>query len=164
MTTIAYKDGVLAADTRATGACGIKSRFTKIYRLTSKVDPVRGPVLLGLTGDIYMAMRFKDWMEAGGVPTLHDWIDGDQTECDALIVHKSGLYSGSQLCRIVPNDEPYWAEGSGAHYAMAAMYCGKSAIEAVRVAAHFDSYTGGRIVSEVLDPPKPTSKVRRSAS
>ena len=152
MTTIAYKDGVLASDTRATWDDGVKSKCTKIWRITSKVEPVKGQVLLAAAGNLYIALIFRDWLEAGGEAGLYRWIDGEETDFDAIIVHKSGLYSSNQLCRITENEEPYWAAGTGCKYALGAMHCGKSAIGAVRVAAHFDAYTGGRIVSETLAP------------
>lgn len=39
-------------------------------------------------------------------------------------------------------EQPFIALGSGAEYAMAAMDCGKSPQEAVRIASKYDAYTG----------------------
>ena len=44
------------------------------------------------------------------------------------------------------------AIGSGAPYAIAAMACGKNAMDAVKIAKKFDPYTGGRITSIKLNP------------
>ena len=51
-----------------------------------------------------------------------------------------------RLCRLEQLDEDFWAAGSGRQAALAAMHCGKSAVEAVRIAARIDSFTGGRVV------------------
>lgn len=40
---------------------------------------------------------------------------------------------------------PYFAVGSGENYAFGAFACGKSAKEAVKIAAQFDPNTGGKI-------------------
>lgn len=149
MTTIAYKDGVLASDSRATWD-DASSKCVKMWKFTSKVDPVKGEVLLAVAGDLYAALLFKDWMMEGGKPDLHSRGVDESNDFDALIVHKSGLYAANRLCRIDDIHEEYWAHGSGRQAALAAMRCGKSAIEAVRVASAIDTYTGGRIVSETL--------------
>lgn len=38
-----------------------------------------------------------------------------------------------------------YAWGSGSHFAVTAMYLGKSAAEAVKIASHFDERTGGKV-------------------
>ncbi len=152
MTTIAFRDGILAADSAATWDDGVRSRVVKMWEVASKVDPVKGRCLLATAGDLYSALLFKDWLEAGGDPRLHERGVGDSVDFEAVIVHKSGLYSANRFCRITENVEPYWAAGSGCKYALAAMRCGRSAVEAVRVAMDFDPYTAGRINSMTLDP------------
>jgi ATP-dependent protease HslVU (ClpYQ) peptidase subunit len=42
----------------------------------------------------------------------------------------------------VPRGAKFWAIGSGAPYALAAMYAGASATEAVKIAAKIDTSTG----------------------
>lgn len=49
-----------------------------------------------------------------------------------------------------PVIERCYAVGSGSHFALAAMACGKTAVEAVRLAARFDPGTGGRVESITL--------------
>jgi hypothetical protein len=155
VTTIAYKDGVLASDSRSTeGDDSAKSNCVKIWRIVSKVEPVRGEILLGCSGDEFGAALFKEWMEKGGEPFLHargvEGGDGDgQTgdDFDALIVHKSGLYNANRLCCLVKTIERFWAHGTGRQGALVAMRLGKSAVDAVRVTAGVDPYTGGKIVS-----------------
>jgi 20S proteasome alpha/beta subunit len=45
---------------------------------------------------------------------------------------------------------PYFAEGSGAKYAMGAMAAGATAAEAVAIAIRYDAYSGGEIQTLTL--------------
>jgi hypothetical protein len=68
-------------------------------------------------------------------------------ECDVevLELRKDGLwiYNGSLVC--FPIKERFWAIGTGAPYAISAMYLGKSPAEAIEIAKLFDPGTGGEI-------------------
>ncbi len=72
----------------------------------------------------------------------------------------AGLFEYDVYCRGEQILEEYFAAGSGAKCALTAMDCGKSAIEAVRLAARRDPYTGGRIVSMSLTPAPPVKRQR----
>lgn len=146
MTTIAYRDGIIASDSRATWDDWSMSKCVKLYRVKSKVDPVKGDVIVGTAGSGSASLLFVDWLEAGGPPALHDRGVNEYTEFECLIVHKSGIWMADRLCRLEQLDEDFWAAGSGRQAALAAMHCGKSAVEAVRIAARIDSFTGGRVV------------------
>ena len=166
VTTVAFKAGVLASDSRATWDGNVKGHCCKMWRLQSRVEPVKGECLLAIAGDLYDGLLFKDWLEQGGEPKLKDrgvcGDDGDSGgDFDALIVHRSGIYGANFLCRLERITEDEWAHGSGRPFALAAMACGKSAIEAVRVAARFDAYTGGRIVSMTLEDKAPARARKR---
>lgn len=154
MTTLAYRDGVLASDSRATWDDGTMGKCVKIYRLVSKVDPVKGPLLLGGAGSLYALLLFHDWLVDGGEPKLYHRGVDEEDDFDALIVHKKGIFVANRLCRIDALNEDFWACGSGRHAALAAMMCGKSAVDAVRIAARIDPFTGGRVVHETLEKEK----------
>lgn len=62
---------------------------------------------------------------------------------------RSHLISSDDMCPIVIR-EPY-AIGSGSDFAMGAMLAGKSAKDAVKIAAKLDCYTGGPIKVLSLD-------------
>lgn len=156
MTTIAFDGRTLAADSRATeGDESAKSRCVKMWRLRSRVAPVQGDVLLAMSGDEFAALLFKDWLEEGGEPKLVARGVRDDEDFDVLVVHKSGLYNANHLCRLERSAEEQWAHGTGRQAALAAMRCGKSAVDAVRIASGIDPYTGGRVVSMSLDEPRP---------
>lgn len=161
MTTIAYRDGVLAADSRVSCDAAFSDRYTKIVRVNSKVDPIKGSILVACSGAWFSSRLFIDWLEGGAEPKLHARGADSEQDFEAVIVHKKGLFSANYLCRIDPNPHPYWAAGSGGPYAMAAMWCGKSAAEAVRCAIAMDSHSGGRVLTMTLDHPAQKRATKR---
>lgn len=54
-----------------------------------------------------------------------------------------------------------YAIGSGMPYAMVAMSCGKSAVEAVKEAIKWDCFSGGKVKSYSFNKPKVTKKVKK---
>lgn len=158
MTTAAYRDGILAADSQATTEDGVKTRYEKLVRLRSVVAPVKGEVLLACAGDVYPALLFRDWLESGSGPNLHDLGVDRLEDFEALIVHKSGLYTANRLCRIDRVLETFWAIGSGRAVALGAMERGATARQAVQAAARWDSYTSGPVRTLELSGNSPKRK------
>lgn len=163
MTTIAFRDGVIASDSRATWDDWSLSRCVKLYRIKSRIDPVKGDVIVGTAGVSSAALLFVDWLEQGGEPRLHDRGVDDTTEFECLVVHRTGVWTADRLCRLERLDEEFWACGSGRQAALAAMHCGKSALEAVRIAARIDPFTGGRVVSMALEAPAAKPRRKRGS-
>lgn len=132
MTTIVYRDGVLAADSLATmGDTKIHGRYMKIRRI--------GTHLVGTAGSVADSENFINWLkhgEEGDLPPKGNY--------SALIVDPRGrvreIENGSVLP--VPRGAKFFAIGSGAPYAMGALYAGASAAEAVKIAAKIDTNTG----------------------
>lgn len=153
MTTIAYRDGVIASDSRATWDDWSQSRCIKLYRAKSKVDPVKGDVIVATAGHSAASLLFLDWLEIGGEPRLHERGVDENTEFECLVVHKSGVWVADRLCRLEKLEEDFWAAGSGRQAALGAMHAGKGAMDAVRIATRIDPFSGGRVVSMSLDPP-----------
>ena len=137
MTTIAYRDGVLAADTLVT---------ENGYRVGSvqKIGCIKG-VLFGVAGVMAHMVAFKDWIRSGmkgdppSVASVSD--DGGAT---ALVI-----YGDSVLCwdcdRWDIMRTPFYAIGTGAKAAMGAMQAGADAEAAVRAAMALDISSGGEI-------------------
>lgn len=136
MTTIAYRDGVLAADTQQTDAHGCAhGRVVKVTR--------RGPILAAAAGQACHARKFLDWFRAGmnGEPAIGDDdrnADGILFLPDGTVIEFSPRGSKTVTCE-------FYATGSGMDYALGAMAMGASAEEAVRVAMRFDNCTGGEV-------------------
>lgn len=129
MTTIAWDGKTLAADRLL--SCG-NARYTvaKIRRL----DDGR---LIGAAGtDGPAAMEHV----AGNMAALpEDLKKGETTVC---VIHPGGRaehWNGESRYVVL---DPFWAIGSGRDFATAAMHLGKTAAEAVEIAARFDNGTG----------------------
>ena len=132
MTTIAYRDGVLASDSLATiGDTKAHGSYQKIRRI--------GDFLVGAAGSVAASQDFVNWLKHG---TEDD--PPPKGQYNALIIDPRGrvreIENGSVLP--VPRGAKFFAIGSGAAYALAAMYAGASAPEAVKIAAKIDTSTG----------------------
>lgn len=153
MTTIAYRDGILAADSRLTvdhGSGARKHFCKKLFRKTITEGKKKFDVIIATAGESSPGMVFVDWYGSGKpVPDLFLHIGGDFL---CLVLRPDGLFEYDVYCRGEEIHEDFYAIGSGSMAALAAMHCGKSALDAVRIAARIDTYTGGRIVSESLAP------------
>jgi hypothetical protein len=154
MTTIAYRDGIIAADSRvtvSTEAGGSRKHLcTKLYRKKITEGKKTFEVIIATAGEAFSALVFVDWYGSGKpMPDSLRDLGGDFT---CLILRPDGLWEADVYCRPDKILDSFYAVGSGSKEALAAMHCGKSAVEAVRVAAIIDPYTGGRVVSETLTP------------
>lgn len=141
MSTVAYRGGVLAADSRAYGGkyAATPGAKRKLYRLPD------GSILGVVSGIVGFSERFAAWLESGAVPDKFG--DGEQA-FKALLVRPSCkvfLYVDS-LYPSGPIDSEFYAVGSGDDYALGAMACGCSAVQAVEIAARFDPHTGGEVL------------------
>lgn len=76
------------------------------------------------------------------------WIYSPETkppkcrDIEFLALTEQGIYHGTNLSNWMKIEEPYFAIGSGMHFAIAAMASGKSPIDACRVAGKYDRGTG----------------------
>jgi hypothetical protein len=151
MTTIAYRDGVLAADSRLTvdyGSGARKHFCRKLFRKKITEGKKSYDVIIATAGESSPGMVFVDWYGSGKpVPDLFLHLGGDFT---CLVLTPKGLFEYDVYCRAEEIEEDFYAVGSGSMAALAALHCGKSALEAVRIAMRIDPYTGGRIITESL--------------
>lgn len=142
MTTIAYRDGVLAGDTLASvGDTKIPGRCRKVWRL-------RDGRLFGGAGKAEELRSLKKLMMAhkeGPLPCPK------LKACEAILVMPGGqvlVYEGAVW---EPEEAPYHALGSGFGYALTAMWLGHDAVIAVKAGIHFDKGSGGGVMKETLD-------------
>ena len=134
MTTVAYDGKTLAADTQRNGSFTLKAH--KLYRLADGA-------LFAAAGSVQEILAVLGWLNGGEKPA-------DLQDFEGLIITKHGAeIIGDRLMR-TPSLEPFYAIGTGSHFALAAMACGKSAVEAVRIAMRFDPFSGGRVESITL--------------
>jgi ATP-dependent protease HslVU (ClpYQ) peptidase subunit len=138
MTTIAYRDGVMAADSRAyAGDSSLIGTKTKIHRLDDGT-------LFGSSSRTVGADAFlRRWVESGCAPPQSDGLKPDTFE--VLLVRKDGsvFYAHDNLELTGPLTCDFFAIGSGDTYAKCAMLMGADAVRAVEIAGQLDVWTGG---------------------
>jgi hypothetical protein len=137
MTTVAYRDGVLAADTLV--VCGnVRTGYI------SKILKTRRGGLVGISGNLEGAAQFLTWVRSGrrGKPPATD----DESGCRGIVVEPDGsvlFWDGGPA--LFPKRGAYFALGSGRDVALGALAMGATADAAVRAAMQIDIYTGGDV-------------------
>lgn len=138
MTTVAYSDGVLAADTQL-------SDEALVYRV-QKIDELPDGSLIGGAGDWSRAFLYMQWMKsesAGPPPKLKGAILLRITPDGCLWLNEGGGFYPLLNKNNV-------AIGSGAQAAMALMEQGKSAVEAIKAVTQLDQYTSNPVQALTL--------------
>jgi 20S proteasome alpha/beta subunit len=136
MTTIAYRDGVLAGDTRETDEDMIWNDCTrKVWRL-------KDGTLYGGAGDAEGCTLLLEALRKGNLlPEMPE----SAKDVSAIRVTPDGkvyFYEGFTWRRM---KEGYLAIGSGRKPALALLRYGASAVDAVKGAMSIDMYSGGRV-------------------
>lgn len=161
MTTVAFRDGVLAFDSRVSDSVHVgwknKGRHTKKYIMAG----------CGLCDDIEAAM---DWIEEtdGKISEKSKYdIQSRELECELIVINKEGkvMFYGTRMYPVTI-DAPYYATGSGSLLALGAMAVGATSKQAVEAAIKHDLYSGGTVrtlsVSKLAGkPPKKEVKKKR---
>ncbi len=148
MTTIAVRDGVMAGDTLSVWDRVIVGERRKIERAND--------ALVGCAGATSDWLVFVDWYRRGAdrqsLPYFRQYSGQDDApDFDALVLGPDGLVYWTQHFQPAPLYCPFWAIGSGAQAALAAMHMGATAAESIAVAAKVDVFTGGTIQVEKFD-------------
>ena len=131
MTTVAYRDSVMAADSACFGSSLYQGEVDKLWVLPSVG-------LVGCCGEIGAMIQVIDWLQGkvdrGKKPELPD-------DCDfeGLVVDPQGqvLHYDRHLVPIRITNA-FHAIGSGRKLALGAMEAGASAEQAVRIACRYD--------------------------
>lgn len=145
MTTVAYFDGVLAADRLCCSSNRREGYVRKIARRRSDGS------LIAAAGGLAVASSYIDWFlngEVGKPPSLGT-SDADDAE---LIVVRPGrkvwFYDRNGRYQI---KSKFLAMGSGADFALGALEAGASARDAVKIAIRRDTYSGGGVNAYSMD-------------
>lgn len=138
MTTIAFKDGVLASDGKiTTGGCITNLNSKKIFRVDS--------AWIGVCGTVADWGLLIDYLNNANAPIPPN------AEFDCIYMPDRGKAVILEVCkggmlREISFQQPF-AIGSGGAYAIGAMAAGSSAVEAVKIACKYDVYSGGKVQS-----------------
>lgn len=138
MTTIAYRDRVLAADTAMCQGGVMVGSVVKIARRNDGD-------MCGAAGDAAYNAAFRDWFLGGeeGNPPQAKQEEGIFDR--GVIFRKAGGIDVFEPRGKFSVLAPYFAFGSGKEAALGAMFAGADAETAVRAAIQFDPHTGGEI-------------------
>jgi len=138
MTTVAYKNGELAADTQVVSGGAMQVGEVNKLAMSSC-----GQYMGGACGELINVSMFLKWVTNGADrrswPKLTDDFKG-------LLVHKDGsvrIASYKGLSR--PVNASHFTIGSGEEVAGGAFVVGATAKEAVQAAIAVDLYTGGSV-------------------
>jgi hypothetical protein len=137
MSVVAYKDGVMAGDSR-----GWAGRYKASPGRKRKIHRLKDGSLLGVSSSqVGMADKFAAWMKAGGDPDA--WKGGRPDTLSALLVRPNGdlfvAEDGIDWTGPMKGTRMY-AIGSGSDFALGAMVAGKTAKEAVKIACGLCAY------------------------
>lgn len=149
MTTIAYRGGVLAADSRAYsgGAAPIGAKV-KIHRLPD------GTLFGVSSNNVGADTLLRRWVEGGCQPAESGDLKPDSFS--VLLIRPDGavFYANDNLDLSGPLSAPFFAIGSGKEAALGAMVMGADARRAVEVACELDMWSGGPVTVLEWEPPE----------
>lgn len=135
MTTIAYKQGVVACDKQATNN-GVVSRGS--YKATTSPD---GKTIYFITGTLTRGLKFVEWLVNGGREQ-----EDEAPKLKKTVVLELDMKTGkAQLWEDdipLPIEDRIAAFGSGGDIALGAMASGASPQEAVNISSRWDDGTG----------------------
>lgn len=151
MTVVAYKDGIIASDTKAS--------WNELHLFdTKKIVKAADGTIGGGAGTLVWVNSFNKWILSG---RKHPWTNFDINCSGMFITTDKQAYcidSGGILPIILING--CCAIGSGREIAIGAMDANASAEEAVRITINRGQGCGGFVHTEHLGPPIKKSKWR----
>lgn len=138
MTTIAYRNGILAADTQMATSGSVNGSVIKIARREDGA-------LVGAAGYATYAYAFMQWFLSGeqGDPPKADHSDNNLDR--GVIFGSDGYFRVYEVEGMFVATAPYYAFGGGMDFALGAMHAGAGAKQAIEAAIAHDPNTGGDI-------------------
>lgn len=138
MTVIAWDGRTLAADKRCSYGNSVRT-VTKIRRLAD--GRLAGIAGSGAAGEAVIA-----WLNAGSGPHYYPEIQKSDDHASVLVIERDGsVLEYSKTAHPERYEDKFIAIGSGRDFAVAAMHCGRTAVEAVELACQLDTGCGNGI-------------------
>lgn len=138
MTTIAVKDGVMAADRQCTN-----TNYGTKWKCKSKIWRIKPTLafpfefIVGFSGGTNDMLSMIDWFEN---PTQR--IPRTANTGGLVLKPDGSIWTFNNPRQWMAVNEPYFAIGSGTDYARGAMAHGATAKQAVQTASRYDAFTG----------------------
>lgn len=149
MTTIAYRNGIMAADTRAYSGGSVPiGQKNKIHRLDD------GSLVGVSSTEPGMAEAFAAWLNDGANPEEAAFAGDRLKNLSALHITPEGqvFFYCENITPSGPLYSRFFAIGSGEQYALGALSSGATAEAAVKVAGLHDVWTNQDIITVPLIP------------
>jgi hypothetical protein len=156
VTTIVYRDGIMACDSQITSG-DIK------YAKAKKIRRLGGGALIGVCGDWFAGYRLMMGLRDDG--TLPSGLLEITKGAQGILVfpddRSQWVIMGGKSGGIAPALGPYLTDGSGFAVAMAAMMGGADAVKAVQIACELDVNSSLPVYYEKLGEGKPKGRKGR---
>ena len=156
MTTIAVRGKVMAADSQTMNDDMVYSRCEKIFRKRVTINRRKRDILIGTAGEDFSGMLFVDWypgavaLELNGPGAIPKALEEFKDDFLCLTLEPSGVYLCDLHLRPIKLLGKFFAIGSGAKLALAAMEMGASAAKAVEIACKYCAGSRPPVVTERL--------------
>jgi ATP-dependent protease HslVU (ClpYQ) peptidase subunit len=146
MTTIAYRNGTLAADSQVTyeGDASGHRKHRCEAKMFRKMLVTGEEVIIATQGECEPAMLFVKWFD-GSDKDAPEALTHNIPDFTCLVLRASGLWEYGPYCVGEKVAEEFYAVGSGCKAALGAMHMGASARRAVQIACEVDPYTMGPV-------------------
>lgn len=138
MTVVCWDGKTLAADKRAERAGAGHAKVTKVFKVNG--------CLLAIAGSFDVGMQLVHWFQGGCVADDYPVLQAEDNEASLLVItpeRRITQYERTPEPLIFEQEKT--AMGSGRDYALAAMFLGCNAREAVEVACAFDIFCGNGV-------------------
>lgn len=150
MTTVAYRDGILAADRQMSQSSAVHACDCKIAVI---LELDQNDVAFAYAGHATLGLAFMEWVRLGSKPGEFPATFGEKDYFYGLLVRpvfgkdakpaKPCIqYWDSSLFPLDETDNPYSCQGAGASIAYGAFHAGATAIGAIRAANYHCADSG----------------------
>ncbi len=156
MTTIVYRDGIIACDSQVTVGEVKYARMKKIRKLPNGN-------LIGICGDGIAGYRLMQMIEGNGGEPTQQIIEAARGAAAIYVTTDKTVWTlvGGKNGGLAPMIGPFFADGSGYVAALAAMKAGANAVQAVTIATELDTFSSPPIYTEKLGDPPPKKRTAK---
>jgi hypothetical protein len=128
-------------------ACDSRLTFgNEFYTVSDKIMRI-GEEIVGCAGDTDAIFKFLEWFRVKGpMPEM----DGEK-RFEAIVLNRKGIHIYVNSFYPMTIRERFYTGGSGGMAAKAALLCGKTPSEAVRIAIQCDNNSGPPVLTLSLD-------------
>lgn len=143
MTTIAWDGKTLVADRPLTSS-GVRYETTKAHRLSDGS-------LFASCGALENNAAVRQWLDGSAEKPVM----GTDDDFDGVLIKPDGTaWMLNKKLHLIAIESPHFSTGSGRDFALLAMRLGKTAREAVEMAAELDIWTGMGVTELSLETPE----------